>query len=91
MSHAAVLRPETLSPPALSKGLPDLRLGYVPLTDAAQPLVAAAHGLFRQHGLNVELTPAGSWSALRDRVAAGAWDGAQMLGPMPIACHFGLG
>lgn len=77
--------------PAVHTGRTDLSLGYVPLTDAAPLLVAAAKGLFAQHGLTAVLAPAGSWSALRDRVAVGAWDGAQMLGPMPLACHFGLG
>ena len=77
--------------PALHTGRVDLTLGYVPLTDAAPVLVAAAKGLFARHGVSVALAPAGSWSALRDRVAVGAWDGAQMLGPMPLACHFGLG
>ena len=80
-----------LASPALHSGGADLSLGYVPLTDAAPLLVAAAKGVFRAHGVSVALAPAGSWSALRDRVAVGAWDGAQMLGPMPLACHFGLG
>lgn len=86
MSDAA-----TMPMPALSEALPDLRLGYVPLTDAAPLLVAAERGMFRRHGLKIDLTAAGSWSALRDRVAAGIWHGGQMLGPMPIACYFGLG
>ncbi len=77
--------------PALHTGLPDLSLGYVPLTDAAPLLVADAKGFFRANGLCVALTPAASWSALRDRVAFGAWDGGQMLGPMPIAAALGLG
>lgn len=59
MSDAA-----TLAMPALAKSAPDLRLGYVPLTDAAPLLVAATRGLFRRLGLKIDLTQAGSWSAL---------------------------
>lgn len=77
--------------PGLSRSLPDLSLGYVPLTDAAPLLVAEEKDFFRRFGLRVAVAPAASWAALRDRVAFGAWDGAQMLAPMPIAAALGLG
>ena len=83
--------PLTAIAPAVTRGLPDLSLGYVPLTDAAPLLVAEEKGFFRRHGLRVALAPAASWAALRDRVAFGVWDGAQMLAPMPIAAVLGLG
>lgn len=68
-----------------------LNIGYVPLTDAAPLLVAGQMGFFRDHGLRVQLTQAPSWASLRDRVAFGLLDGAQMLSPMPIAATLGLG
>jgi ABC-type nitrate/sulfonate/bicarbonate transport system substrate-binding protein len=68
-----------------------LRLGYVPLTDAAPLLIAQEKGFFRHHGLSVALEPSPSWASLRDRVAFGVLDGAQMLSPMPIAATLGLG
>jgi ABC-type nitrate/sulfonate/bicarbonate transport system substrate-binding protein len=68
-----------------------LRLGYVRLTDAAPLLVADTLGLFRAHGLDVSLTPMMAWAAMRDRVAFGQVDGAQMLSPLVIAGHLGLG
>jgi NitT/TauT family transport system ATP-binding protein/nitrate/nitrite transport system substrate-binding protein len=80
-----------LSSPAISTGQADLRLGFVPLNDAAPLLVAQALGLFAARGLRVSLAPAASWSALRDRLAFGAWDGAPVLAPMPIAAAAGLG
>ena len=72
--------------------MPDriLRIGYVPLTDAAPLLVADSLGLFRQHGARVALSEESAWSALRDRVAHGMLDGAHMLAPMPIALACGL-
>ncbi len=83
--------PTDLSSPAIVSGQADLRLGFVPLSDAAPLLVAQALGLFAARGLRVCLAPAASWSALRDRLAFGAWDGAPVLAPMPIAAAAGLG
>ncbi|MEO1151665.1 MAG: CmpA/NrtA family ABC transporter substrate-binding protein [Pseudomonadota bacterium] len=62
-----------------------LTVGFVPLIDSA-PLVAAKEkGFFEKHGLNVDLAAHMSWSNIRDRLAAGALDAAQMLAPMTPA------
>lgn len=79
-------RPVTSRP-----GLRLLRIGFVPLTDAAPLLVAEALGLFNAVGLRVALTAESSWASLRDRLAFGALDAAQLLGPLPIALATGLG
>ena len=71
-------------------GLRTLRLGFVPLTDAAPLLVAEAIGLFDSVGLRVALRAEPGWAALRDKLAFGALDAAHMLGPMPIALAAGL-
>lgn len=65
-------------------------LGFVPLTDAAPLIVAAERGYFGEEGLSVELWRETSWAALRDKVATGLLDGAQMLAPLPLAMHLGL-
>lgn len=68
-----------------------LRLGYLPLVDAAPLFVAEALGFADQEGLRLALHPAPSWSALRDMLAMGLVDGAQMLAPVPVAQAMGLG
>ncbi|GAA0572944.1 CmpA/NrtA family ABC transporter substrate-binding protein [Craurococcus roseus] len=68
-----------------------LRIGYVALTDAAPLLAGDELGFFARQGLRVSLSEEGSWATVRDKVALGALDGAQMLGPMPIALASGLG
>jgi ABC-type nitrate/sulfonate/bicarbonate transport system substrate-binding protein len=78
-----------LAAPMLSPPATTLRLGYVPLTDAAPLLVASHKGWFARHGLRVELTRLAAWSSIRDRVMFGAIDGAQMLAPMPLAPDLG--
>lgn len=68
-----------------------MRLRYVPLVDAAPLIMAEAMGFAEEEGLALELIPAPSWSALRDRLAQGAVTAAQMLAPVPVALALGLG
>jgi NitT/TauT family transport system ATP-binding protein/nitrate/nitrite transport system substrate-binding protein len=67
-----------------------ITLGFVPLTDAAPLLVADELGLFRARGLEVALAPSRSWAALRDRLAHGTVQGAQLLAPLALAANAGL-
>ena len=68
-----------------------LKLGFVPLIDAAPLIVARDRGFFAEQGLEVELSREASWSSIRDKVAVGALDGAHMLAPMPLEATLGLG
>ncbi len=69
----------------------DLSLGFIPLTDCAPLVVAKEHGYFEQYGLNVQLSKETSWANIRDKVALGILDGAQMLAGMPLAMSLGIG
>ncbi|MBR0656281.1 CmpA/NrtA family ABC transporter substrate-binding protein [Plastoroseomonas arctica] len=88
MALAVEALPRPLRPPPR---LHALRVGYVPLVDAAPLLVAEAIGLFEAVGLRVTLSPESGWAAIRDKVSLGLLDGAHLLGPMPIALACGLG
>jgi nitrate/nitrite transport system substrate-binding protein len=68
-----------------------LSLGFVPLTDCAPLVIALERGLFARFGLDVTLSREASWANIRDKVAAGLLDGAQMLASMPLATTLGLG
>lgn len=68
-----------------------LTLGFIPLLDAALPVIARERGFFAEQGLDVSLSRENAWSTLRDKVAAGLLDGAHMLAPMPLAMSLGLG
>ncbi|MBF8223359.1 CmpA/NrtA family ABC transporter substrate-binding protein [Halomonas sp. 328] len=70
---------------------PDLTLGFVPLLDSALLVIAREAGFFADQGLDVTLARQNTWSTLRDKVAAGLLDGAQMLAPLPLAMSLGLG
>ena len=67
-----------------------LRVGYVPLTDAALLHVAKAQQLGARRGLDVELVAESSWANIRDKLVAGHFDAAHMLAPAAIAVALGM-
>ncbi len=68
-----------------------LRLGYVPLIDAAPLIVAKELGFAAEEGLNLDLLRLQSWAQSRDMLGMGVIDAAHMLVPLPIAQALGLG
>ena len=68
-----------------------LRIGFMPLVDAAALVVAVDKGFATAEGLEVELVREASWSNIRDKLAIGHFDAAHLLTPMAIASTLGLG
>jgi NitT/TauT family transport system ATP-binding protein len=68
-----------------------LRIGFLPLIDAALLVVAREEGFAEQEGLSLDLVREASWANLRDRLSVGLLDAAQMLAPAAIAATLGLG
>lgn len=68
-----------------------LRLGYVPLIDAAPLIVGAEIGFAAEEGLEFDLVRLRSWAQSRDMLGTGGVDAAHMLVPLPIAQTLGLG
>ena len=69
----------------------DVTVGFMPLLDCALLVVAHEVGMARQQGLAMRLVRESSWANIRDRVAIGHFDAAQMLGPMVVAENVGAG
>ena len=67
-----------------------IHIGLMPLVDSAPCVVAEALGLFAAQGLTVALSAERSWAALRDKLAAGRYQAAGLLAPMPLAAALGL-
>lgn len=67
-----------------------LRVGFVPLLDAAPLVIAKERGFFRRHGLDVTLVRQQAWSDVREELAAGALDAAQLSAPQLLAATLGL-
>jgi ABC-type nitrate/sulfonate/bicarbonate transport system substrate-binding protein len=68
-----------------------LRIGYIPLVDAAILIVAADYGFASAEDLELELVREVSWSNVRDKLNIGLFDAAHLLSPMAIASGLDIG
>ncbi|WP_291861676.1 CmpA/NrtA family ABC transporter substrate-binding protein [Bradyrhizobium sp.] len=68
-----------------------LRIGFIPLVDAAALIVAVDKGFCVAEGLDVALVREVSWSNIRDKLNIGLFDSAHLLAPVAIASSLGLG
>src|SRR5687768_5835374 len=68
-----------------------IRIGFIPLTDCASVVMAAQLGLFKQYGLNVEVTKEASWANVRDKLLTGELHAAHCLFGMPFSVYTGVG
>jgi two-component system, oxyanion-binding sensor len=68
-----------------------LRIGFIPLVDAAALIVAVDKGFAAAEGLDVALVREVSWSNVRDKLNIGLFDAAHLLAPVAIASSLGLG
>ncbi|WP_211234544.1 CmpA/NrtA family ABC transporter substrate-binding protein [Solimonas soli] len=69
----------------------ELRVGFMPLTDCAPIIVAAAKGFDRRHGLRIVPVRESSWAAVRDRLLRGENDASQLLYGMAYGVQTGVG
>ncbi|MHB1143202.1 MAG: CmpA/NrtA family ABC transporter substrate-binding protein [Sulfuricaulis sp.] len=70
---------------------PNLKLGFIKLTDMVPLAIAYEKGYFAEEGLSVTLEAQSNWKVLLDRVISGELDGAHMLAGQPIAATIGFG
>ena len=68
-----------------------LRIGFIPLADAAALVVTADKGFAAAEGLEIELVREVSWSNVRDKLNIGLFDAAHLIAPVAIASSLGLG
>lgn len=68
-----------------------LRIGFIPLLDAALLVAARDEGFAEAEGLAFELVREVSWANIRDKLNVGLFDAAHMLAPAAIASTLGLG
>lgn len=66
------------------------KIGFLPLVDAALPIVAHESGFAAKHGLSIEMVRDPSWATVRDRLIYGQTDAAHLLAPLAIATSMGL-
>jgi two-component system, oxyanion-binding sensor len=68
-----------------------LRIGFIPLTDAAALIVAVDNGFAAKEGLSIDLVREVSWSNVRDKLNIGLFDAAHLLAPVAVASSLGIG
>ncbi|MDO8878339.1 MAG: ABC transporter substrate-binding protein [Pseudolabrys sp.] len=68
-----------------------LRIGYIPLVDAAALIVAVDLGFTAAENLEVELVREVSWSNVRDKLNLGLFDAAHLLAPVAVSSSLGIG
>ncbi|HEY6507978.1 MAG TPA: CmpA/NrtA family ABC transporter substrate-binding protein, partial [Vicinamibacterales bacterium] len=88
-SATAATASPTVATTALEK--PQLKLGFIKLTDMAPLAIAYEKGYFEEEGLSVTLEAQANWKVLLDRVIDGELDGAHMLAGQPLAATIGYG
>jgi NitT/TauT family transport system ATP-binding protein len=65
-------------------------IGFIPLVDAAIPIIAAEIGFAAAEGLAIDLRREISWSNIRDRLTLAHFDAAHLLAPVAISTTLGL-
>ena len=70
---------------------PQLKLGFIKLTDMAPLAIAKELGYFEEEGLYVSIEAQSNWKNVLDRVIDGELDGSHMLAGQPIAAGAGFG
>ncbi|MEL6718846.1 MAG: ABC transporter substrate-binding protein, partial [Bacteroidota bacterium] len=70
---------------------PQLKFGFIKLTDMAPLAIAKELGYFEDEGLYVTIEAQSNWKNVLDRVIDGQLDGSHMLSGQPIAAGAGFG
>ena len=67
-----------------------LKIGFIPLIDAAIPIAALECGFAEREGLGIELVRETSWANIRDKLVHGLFDASHMLAPLAVSTSLGL-
>jgi len=68
-----------------------VRIGFLPLVDAALPILARELGFAEAEGLEIVLVRDMTWATVRDRLLYGHTDAAHMVAPLALATALGRG
>ncbi len=90
-----VSSPVSSAQPAAAPEVQTIKLGYLPIVEAAPLIIAKEKGFFANHGMpDVKIDKQANWGAARDNVkigsAGGGTDGGQWQMPMPYLISEGI-
>ena len=70
---------------------PEVKIGFIPLTDCASVVMAAVKGFDAKHGVKIVPTKEASWAAVRDKLVNGELDAAHVLYGLMYGVQLGIG
>ena len=69
----------------------EVRIGFIPLTDCASVVMAAALGFDKKYGIKIIPTKEASWAGVRDKLVNGELDMAHVLWGLIYGVQLGIG
>jgi len=70
---------------------PEVKIGFIPLTDCASVVMAAELGLDKKYGLKIIPSKEASWAAVRDKLVNGENDASHVLYGLMYGLQVGIG
>lgn len=70
---------------------PEVRIGFIPLTDCSSVVMAAVKGFDKKYGVRITPTKEASWATIRDKLVNGELDAAHVLYGLVYGVHLGIG
>ena len=69
----------------------EVKIGFIPLTDCASVVMAAAKGFDKKYGIRIVPTKEASWASVRDKLVNGELDAAHVLYGLLYGVQLGVG
>jgi nitrate/nitrite transport system substrate-binding protein len=70
---------------------PEVRIGFIPLTDCASVVMASTLGLDKKYGIKITPSKEASWAGVRDKLVNGELDAAHVLYGLIYGVQLGIG
>jgi nitrate/nitrite transport system substrate-binding protein len=70
---------------------PEVKIGFIPLTDCASVVMASTLGIDKKYGLKITPNKEASWAGVRDKLVNGELDAAHVLYGLVYGVQLGIG
>ena len=70
---------------------PEVKIGFIPLTDCASVAIAAEKGFDKKYGLKITPSKEASWAGVRDKLVNGELDASHVLYGLIYGLQMGIG
>jgi len=70
---------------------PEVKVGFIPLTDCASVVMASVKGFDKKYGITITPSKEASWAAVRDKLVNGELDASHVLYGLVYGVQMGIG